>query len=72
MTKPHQAILAIILIIILQLTSLTAIEIKFPRPMLHKMRQTLSTDSLTIQTINLLMDYKKIPNSNQYQNCFTS
>lgn len=40
--------------------------------MLHKVNHPGSpTDSLTIQTINILMDQKKIPNNNQYQNCFT-
>ncbi len=30
-----------------------------------------ASDSMAIQTINILMENKQIQNNNQYQNCFT-
>ena len=67
--------LILLLFIVLQLSTVNTVELKFfrpPKPLLHKIEQPInSIDSLTIQTINILMDQQKIPNSNQYQNCFS-
>ncbi len=76
MRLPYKKYVLLILLILFQFTTIYAIELKFAHPhnaMLHKVNDPAPpSDSLTIQTINILIDQRKISNNNQYQKCFSA